>query len=404
MIRFLSTSPPPIKMAYAAVVAGAGPAGLAVVGNLLEKNPNGKILWVDPDFKGGRFSKQWREVPSNTKVKLFRDFAMALQPFRDVVDKTPCPNALTALENLDQDRGCPISLAADMCLMLTHGLSNNSQVVTQLGQVTGASLNSMKSTWTVEVCSTRENSVTTFRADRLILCTGSRPSELRMPVPDLCLHRVPLELALKPSELSSSIPPDATVAVVGASHSAVLVLLNLFKLASTSYPDLKVRWFPRNGLRYAKFEDGWILRDNTGLKGAAAEFARAHLEDDVLPHSEAGKFISKHDCSGGYEKEIMTYEENLPGCTHIVSATGFTPDAVPLLSQDGRNLHNADLVYDNLNGGFMNKKGEQIKGLFGAGIAFPERVTDPLGNQELNVGMWKFMKYLKRVVPEWIEK
>ncbi|KKY19383.1 hypothetical protein UCRPC4_g04543 [Phaeomoniella chlamydospora] len=305
-------------MAYAAVVAGAGPAGLAVVGNLLEKNPNGKILWVDPDFKGGRFSKQWREVPSNTKVKLFRDFAMALQPFRDVVDKTPCPNALTALENLDQDRGCPISLAADMCLMLTHGLSNNSQVVTQLGQVTGASLNSM--------------------------------------------------------------------------------------LASTSYPDLKVRWFPRNGLRYAKFEDGWILRDNTGLKGAAAEFARAHLEDDVLPHSEAGKFISKHDCSGGYEKEIMTYEENLPGCTHIVSATGFTPDAVPLLSQDGRNLHNADLVYDNLNGGFMNKKGEQIKGLFGAGIAFPERVTDPLGNQELNVGMWKFMKYLKRVVPEWIEK
>jgi NADPH-dependent 2,4-dienoyl-CoA reductase/sulfur reductase-like enzyme len=47
---------------YAAVVVGAGPAGLAVVGNLLEKDSTGKILWIDRDFRGGRISCSYREV------------------------------------------------------------------------------------------------------------------------------------------------------------------------------------------------------------------------------------------------------------------------------------------------------------------------------------------------------
>lgn len=46
----------------AAVVVGAGPAGLAAVGNLLEKQL-GNIVWVDPLFQGGRVNRQYREVP-----------------------------------------------------------------------------------------------------------------------------------------------------------------------------------------------------------------------------------------------------------------------------------------------------------------------------------------------------
>jgi hypothetical protein len=44
-----------------------------------------------------------------------------------------------------------------------------------------------------------------------------------------------------------------------------------------------------------------------------------------------------------------------------------------------------------------------ISGLFGAGIAFPERVVDPHGNIEYAVGFFKFMKFLKRVVPSWVK-
>lgn len=46
----------------ATVVVGAGPAGVAVVGNLLEKQPGAKIAWIDPSFQAGRLCK-YREVP-----------------------------------------------------------------------------------------------------------------------------------------------------------------------------------------------------------------------------------------------------------------------------------------------------------------------------------------------------
>jgi len=48
---------------YEAVVVGAGPAGIAVVGNLLEQKKS-PILWVDHQFSGGRLNKYYREVPS----------------------------------------------------------------------------------------------------------------------------------------------------------------------------------------------------------------------------------------------------------------------------------------------------------------------------------------------------
>ena len=47
---------------YEAVVVGAGPAGVAVVGNLLEQK-KAPILWVDHVFQGGRLNKCYREVP-----------------------------------------------------------------------------------------------------------------------------------------------------------------------------------------------------------------------------------------------------------------------------------------------------------------------------------------------------
>jgi NADPH-dependent 2,4-dienoyl-CoA reductase/sulfur reductase-like enzyme len=47
---------------YEAVVVGAGPAGIAAVGNLLEQKIE-PILWVDDVMSGGRLDKYYREVP-----------------------------------------------------------------------------------------------------------------------------------------------------------------------------------------------------------------------------------------------------------------------------------------------------------------------------------------------------
>jgi hypothetical protein len=41
-------------------------------------------------------------------------------------------------------------------------------------------------------------------------------------------------------------------------------------------------------------------------------------------------------------------------------------------------------------------------GLFGIGIAFPELHIDRYNNQELSVGLWKFMTYIQRVLPLWV--
>lgn len=64
---------------YEAVVVGAGPAGVAVVGNLLEQK-KAPILWVDHVFQGGRLNKYYREVP------------------RFVVILLSCPRDLTAIQ------------------------------------------------------------------------------------------------------------------------------------------------------------------------------------------------------------------------------------------------------------------------------------------------------------------
>lgn len=53
-------------------VIGAGPAGIAAVGKLIDAGINPKeIVWIDPEFKVGDFGTHWRNVSSNTKVGLF---------------------------------------------------------------------------------------------------------------------------------------------------------------------------------------------------------------------------------------------------------------------------------------------------------------------------------------------
>ncbi|KAL4774072.1 hypothetical protein BDW60DRAFT_215494 [Aspergillus nidulans var. acristatus] len=346
-------SPPP---RCAAVVVGAGPAGLAVVGNLLEKQL-GNIVWVDPLFQGGRVDLKYREVPSNTKVALFQAYATATQPFRSVINSTRIPNAFTTMAKLDQHKTCHLHHAADVARALIEGLVKMDQVHACRGHVTAANLD----------------------------------------------QRLDLDVVLKPSELASALPQNqpTTIAVVGASHSAVLALLNLYDLARTSHPHLRVKWFTRHPLRYAEYMDGWILRDNTGLKGRAADFARQQLEDSVLPTSEAGRFITKIDCAGGQSKETAQYQRHLPSCTHITQAIGYTRDPLPELSINRSPLSPDDLQWDSSFGGFTDRHGRVIPGLHGAGIAFPERVVDPYGNVEHAVGFFKFMKFLKRVTPQW---
>jgi len=230
----------------------------------------------------------------------------------------------------------------------------------------------------------------------LVLCTGSRPATGPLPVTDI--EEIGLDPALSPTLLETMLPKDTPtiIAVIGASHSAILVLRNLYNLASKTHPHLRIEWFTRHPLRYAEEREGWIYRDNTGLKGEVANWARENLEEDVLPSSDVSNYLEK--ISTTREREERDYLQHLPKCTHVVQAIGYTRNPIPTFKKGVRKLNPE---FDSLTGGFKDAQGEEVRGLYGAGIAWPNKVTDPEGNVEFAVGLSKFMVFLKKVVPEW---
>ena len=419
-VRRSSTTP---SEQYEAVVVGAGPAGITAMGNLLENGVK-PILWIDKAFNGGRINQYYREVPSNTKVKLFIDFATATAPFRDVANDTsthakePSTNEhaqvakhdksdkLQPLRMLDADKGCQLSYAADMSLMLTQGLMKYPGVTGHVGTVDEAFLNedSPLSAWTIHVKNqTQGSDASEAHTKRLILCTGATPTDPPLPVEIPGLEHLHLDDALSPTKLSEIMMKrgPTTVAVIGASHSSVLILRNLVDLSLQHKNDLKVKWFTRHPIRYAEYEEGFIALDNTGLKGEAAVWARENLEPETMPHKPTGRVITKVAYEKGKEKQV--YVEHLPGCDFVVQAIGFQANPIPILkARDGKHI---TPQFDHDKGWFnFVRNGEQMRlpGLYGAGIAFPERVIDrKYGHEEMNVGFFKFMKAVKKWVAHW---
>ncbi|KAF5015215.1 hypothetical protein F66182_13532, partial [Fusarium sp. NRRL 66182] len=221
---------------YAAVVVGAGPAGVAVLGNLLELGLT-RIAWVDPVFDGGRVNSKYREVPSNTKVSFFRSYATGVQPFRNIAQTAKTPNAFSVMNKLDQDETCSLHYAADMIKDLTAGLLKMKEVSPFRGEVMSANFEDNKSRWTVRIHSSDPSSTNIeVSTPRLILCTGSSPKSLPSPYPSVAgtssttnLKELNLDTVLKPSLLAEILPRNEalTIAVIGGSHIAILAIMNL---------------------------------------------------------------------------------------------------------------------------------------------------------------------------------
>jgi len=337
-------------------VVGAGPAGIVVVGLLLDLGIDPQqIAWIDPEFNVGRLS-QYPEVPANSTMQSFIDFLLACKTFTAIQS----PN-IAALANYDPNKEYPLATLIAPLRDISLALC------ARVRPIKGAlkSLDFRDDVWQVAV------EQTSLTARRIVLATGSYPRSLNYaPGKELSL-----ECALNKSHLEQVVGPQDTVAVVGSAHSAVLIMKSLSEL-----PVARIINLYHKPLCYAVDMGGWVMNAAFGLRGIAAEWAKTVLEKN--PPANLVRFFNSEAVRKAW----------LPICTKIVYAIGFDRNQVPTI-----NGSQQDISYDTSTG-FIAPH------LFGIGIAFPEHYIDPMGNPEYRVGLNSFMAYAQRVMPEWMNK
>jgi cation diffusion facilitator CzcD-associated flavoprotein CzcO len=338
---------------YKWTVVGAGPAGIAAVGRLLDHGiaPQ-KIAWVDPDFTAGDLGDKWRPIHSNTVASLFLEYLNASPSFR--FHEAP-PFKLT---EVDPGETCLLDLVADPLVWISEHLRE--RVPGFRGMATELYLKNGQ--WTVQ---TEQGAIV---SEKVIVAVGATPKKLAYPD----LVEIPIDVAIDPEKLAGQSLEGATVAVFGSSHSTMIALPHLL-----DQPVESVVNFYRSPLRYAVTLRDWTLFDDVGLKGRAARWARENI-DGVYP--DRLDRVSIHS---------PEFQNRLARCDHVVYTVGFERRQLPRTPQWDR------LDYNPTNGILA-------PGLFGFGIAFPECRTDPLGFKQHRVGLYKFMRYLNTVLPLWM--
>ena len=338
---------------YHWAIIGAGPAGIAALGQLLDKGVAGeKILWLDPYFEAGDFGRKWHHVSSNTRVQLFLDYLNACRSFE--WDTAP----EFELNKLNPKDTCLLKYMGEPLRWLTTKLKQ--KCVAQ--QTTVTSLSQAPRGWQIN---TQDQSVAF--AHNVILAIGAKPMGLAYQGPEV----ISIENVLNENAYPNHFNEKDRVAVFGSSHSAVIALKHLSML-----PVKEILHFYRAPLKFAVYLEDMILFDDSGLKGKTAAWAKANLLGTMRANI----------------KQIYSDEKNvalhLTRCNKVVYATGFEKTPLEIIGMP-------IIQYD-------PHLGIIAPGLFGCGIAFPEKHVNRFGHQEYRVGLWKFMAYLQRVMPIWL--
>lgn len=340
---------------YQWAVVGSGPAGIAAIGKLLDNSISpAHILWIAPEFKVGDLGMLWSHVSSNTKVNYFNRFLLDVASFN--YQKVA---ANFSLSQLNPEDTCLLAEIVSPLLWVTNQLIQS--VETHHAMVNHLSLS--QRTW---ILNTDDIS---FKARNVILATGALPSNLNYPGVQL----MPFDVAIDQQRLAACIDINKTYAVFGSSHSAIIIVRHLVELGAK-----KIINFYRSPCRYAIDMGDWILFDNTGLKGQTAAWARDYI-DGTWPDN-----LERYNTS---EPNISRF---LPQCDEVIYAVGFEK-------------RNNIIIGDYEEAKYNPHLGIIGPGLFGLGIAYPELKPDPFGNVESQVGLWKFMVYLNRVLPLWLK-
>jgi hypothetical protein len=339
-------------------VVGAGPAGIAVVGLLIDLGIDAKsITWIDPEFNVGRLGNYYYNVPGNAHTKMYIDFLQACRSFQQCA-----PTAIDELKKLDLMTAYPLHVIIDPLRDITECFKR--QVVPVQGKINA--LHFENNRWHIGIDAGAHS--LTISSYYVALATGSHPIEYDYP----CQQVIPLDLALDKDLLAKQVRPEDTVALVGSAHSAILILRFLSEL-----PVGRIINFYKKPIVYTADMGTWIQNQEAGLKGSTAQWAKNVLEKN--PPVNILRIFNTAEALDAW----------LPICNKIIYAVGFERNDLPPINGS------QELIYDDISGVIAPR-------LFGIGIAFPEKFTYPDGNIEHRVGLKFFMEYAQRVVPQWI--
>jgi hypothetical protein len=335
-------------------IIGAGPGGIIAVGTLLDQGVKPEaIVWIDEAFNAGRIGEHYHHVPSNTKAKWFLYYLQNCRSFDFDQYTSPC-----SLTTMDPVQTCLLSEIVQPLQWVTHNLQTKVRSI----QAQVKSINKQNSGWQLVL----DNQ--TIQANKVVLATGSQPKKLEHQG----AVRITLDDALNPNKLRELVKPDDVVAVYGTSHSGILALKNLCDL-----PVKKIISYSKHPIRYAIDMKSYYIHDNTGLKGTAAQWAR-----DVFVNNPPANLEKKSLNETDATNTSASY-------TKVIDAVGYERNPIPGLP-------------DELLTSYDSQTGIISDGLFGIGIAFPNRVLDASGEYENAVGLRKFIVHAQNVVPQWI--
>lgn len=339
-------------------IVGAGPSGITAIGILIDLGvPPHLINWIDPLFNVGRLGEYYEHVPGNTKNKMYIDFLKQCKIFQEVSS-----NSLQNLYSLDLEKCDILKIIIEPLKDITAFLRTKVQSIEGFLD----ELYFENNVWKIKV----KNNYFTSR--HVILASGSKPKELEYSITDI----IPLDYALDKYILEKMVKPIDKIAVIGSSHSAVLILKFLSEISVKS-----IYHFYRHPFTFAIDMGDWTLNNTNGLKGIAAEWVKNILEKN--PPSNLFQYKNT-------EENRKLY---FPECNKIIYAIGYERNPLPFINVNGEDNE----LQFNPETGIIGPR------LFGIGLAFSGNYTDPTGKKEQLIGLNGFMKYAQLMIPKWLE-
>lgn len=373
-------------------VIGGGPAAICAVAKLYGLGiPGNKIIWVDPQFKGGHFGTKLSagsSVPGNTTVESYQRVNHAIYTMIPACAPTTAEKAKFAITTLPLSATCALKIAAQPLQHITKNLGRLVHTIQGIALAIHETKNGIR----LDIQSS-DNIIKDVLTKRAILAVGAEPKTIKLPKH---ITIIDPNIAFIKSELKQYLhtnPSITTVIVIGSSHSAALATMHLLQAG------ILVKQFMNKEYKFATpvtAPDGtpYMQFDNTGLKGEVAIFTRQLLSDTKTAQ---GKYAGRWECHSRENIDILL-ATHLAQCTHAVICVGYAPaSSLPI-----NGLPLATFKYDKHSTQIMYADEQPVAGIFGIGVAFPLEVKSISGEIEFAVGVGKFWGSISdRILQEW---